>query len=53
MNRIVTHPISNEDSPIDFLWKHKDVMIVAPGSGPCVRGLYARAYALDKLHQFM
>ncbi len=39
--------------PSDVLWQRKDVMLVAAGSGPCLRELYYRAVEQGKLQQLM
>ena len=39
--------------PSDVLWQRKDIMLVAAGSGPCLRELYFRAAAQGKLQQLM
>ena len=39
--------------PSDALWQRRDLMLVAAGSGPCLRELYYRALAQGKLQQLM
>ena len=39
--------------PSDVLWQRKDIMLVAAGSGPCLRELYFRAAEQGKLQQLM
>lgn len=39
--------------PSDVLWQRKDIMLVAAGSGPCLRELYYRAVEQGKLQQLM
>ena len=40
-------------SPSDILWEREDLLLVAAGSGPCLRELYYRALAQKKLHQLL
>ena len=39
--------------PSDALWQRRDLMLVAAGSGPCLRELYYRALAHGRLSQLM
>ena len=39
--------------PSDALWQRQDLVLVAAGSGPCLRELYYRALAKHKLHQLL
>ncbi len=51
MKPIKVHELHFADAPSDVLWQREDLILVAAGSGPCLRELYYRALAQDKLHQ--
>lgn len=43
---------AGEELAMDKFWKRKDVLLLVPGSLPCLRGVYSHALKLGKLHQF-
>ncbi len=53
MQTIKTMEFNITQPPSDVLWQRKDIMLVAAGSGPCLRELYFRAVAQGKLQQLM
>lgn len=53
MKPIKTMELNMPKPPSDVLWQRKDIMLVAAGSGPCLRELYYRAVEQGKLQQLM
>ena len=53
LEQIKTLELNMPVPPSDILWQRKDIMIVAAGSGTCLRELYFRAAAQGKLQQLM
>lgn len=43
---------AGEELAMDKFWGRKDVLLLVPGSLPCLRGVYSHALKLGKLHQF-
>lgn len=53
MQPIKAQELHLADAPSDILWQREDIILVAAGSGPCLRELYYRALAQHKLHQLL
>lgn len=53
LKAIKVQELNLADAPSDVLWQREDLILVAAGSGPCLRELYYRALAQNKLHQLL
>ena len=53
LEQIKTLELNMPVPPSDILWQRQDIMLVAAGSGTCLRELYFRAAAQGKLQQLM
>lgn len=52
MKKILAEDNVKGDFAADVLWSRKDLMLVVPGSLPCMREMYLRAMRMHALHQF-
>lgn len=53
MKSIKAQELHYADAPADVLWERRDLVIVAAGSGPCLRELYYRACRQNRLSQLV
>lgn len=43
--------VAEEELAMDKFWRRKDLLLLVPGSLPCLRGVYSRALSVGKCHQ--
>lgn len=53
MKSIKAEELHYADAPADVLWERSDLVLVAAGSGPCLRELYYRARKQGRLSQLV
>lgn len=53
MKAIEVQELHYADAPADVLWERRDLVLVAAGSGPCLRELYYRARKQGRLSQLV